>query len=141
MSNVKKSVDPVSFYLIVKVLLDLCPWRLSGHVIDWFASKNTCVLTNVPGPREASRFLGIPCTSIHASVPQRGSIGVGIAIFSYNGGITVSINADKKLVPNPRQLLRFFEGELAAMARATGHFGSVVLDERESKLGEKESKA
>jgi len=72
--------------------------RLSvGHIAN-------VVATNVPGPRE-TRWLGAHrVQELRPIVPIVDGIGLGLAVFSYDGGLHVGLNADPELVPDLEKL-------------------------------------
>jgi WS/DGAT/MGAT family acyltransferase len=73
-----------------------------GHIANVIA-------TNVPGPRE-TRFLGPHrVTEMHPIVPIIDGIGLGLAVFSYDGWLHVGLNADPDLVPDLEKLCRGIE--------------------------------
>jgi diacylglycerol O-acyltransferase / wax synthase len=53
-------------------------------------------ITNVPGPRETLYTFGAPLREVHPIVPLAAEHAVGIAIFSYDGLVTLGINADAR---------------------------------------------
>ncbi len=53
-------------------------------------------ITNVPGPRETLYAFGAPLREVHPIVPLAAEHAVGIAIFSYDGLVTIGINADAR---------------------------------------------
>jgi len=57
-------------------------------------------ITNVPGPRIPLYSFGVPLREIHPIVPLAAEHAVGIAIFSYNGGVVVGLGADCDSVPD-----------------------------------------
>lgn len=62
------------------------------------------VCTNVPGPR-ATRYLGSArVEALHPVVPITHGLGLGVAVFSYDGQLHVGINADAESVPDPEKL-------------------------------------
>jgi hypothetical protein len=44
-------------------------------------------------------------------VPQNGSIGMGISILSYDGQVFFGVITDRKLVPDPREIIERFRPE------------------------------
>jgi len=69
----------------------------------------SCVCTNVPGPRE-TRFLGEACVeALYPVVPIADGIGLGLAVFSYDGWLHVGLNADAETVPDLDKLARGIE--------------------------------
>jgi GNAT superfamily N-acetyltransferase len=93
-------------------------------------AKSSAVVTNVPGPREPVFLAGARLRRMAFWVPQAGSVGLGISILSYAGDVTVGVAADANLVPDPGQLTRAIEDELAALVRrALPVHGAVDLQE------------
>lgn len=74
----------------------------------------SCIITNVSGPRTQLRIGGIPVVDVrmHAALFQ--SIGVMVAVYSYNGRVDVSVSADKALL-QPETLCEYFEEEIRTL--------------------------
>jgi diacylglycerol O-acyltransferase / wax synthase len=53
-------------------------------------------ITNVPGPQQTLYAFGAPLREVHPIVPLAAEHAVGIAIFSYDGLVTLGINADAR---------------------------------------------
>jgi WS/DGAT/MGAT family acyltransferase len=77
------------------------------------------VVTNVPGPRTPLYLLESRLLEIHPHVPLMGTLGLGIALFSYQSTLSWGFSGDWDLVPDLHQLVlatqRAF-GELRAAA-------------------------
>ncbi len=58
------------------------------------------IATNVPGPREDRYLAGLRVESIYPIVPITDGLGLGLAVFSYAGGIYIGLNADAERVPD-----------------------------------------
>jgi WS/DGAT/MGAT family acyltransferase len=69
-----------------------------------FTAKASLVASNLPGPREALTFAGVPASQLLFWVPQAGSIGIGVSMLSYNGRVQFGVIADKQLIPKPAAL-------------------------------------
>lgn len=85
--------------------------------MDFFSSKATAVMTNVPGPRRTVYFAGTPIAGSLAWVPATGKIGMGVSILSYAGAVTVGLQTATALIPDPETILRAFGEELAELER------------------------
>jgi WS/DGAT/MGAT family acyltransferase len=92
------------------------PLPLEQRLVDVFTPKTTAVVTNVPGPREPVYFAGSQVVGVIGWVPAGGDIGMGVSIFSYDGGVTVGLQVDAGLVPDPDAILDAFREELAVLA-------------------------
>jgi WS/DGAT/MGAT family acyltransferase len=88
--------------------------ELMEAVIDWtasglmafmmrLASRQTSyniVVTNVPGPAQSSHLLGARMTETYPVVPLFSNQALGVALFSYAGGLHWGLNADWDAVPD-----------------------------------------
>jgi diacylglycerol O-acyltransferase len=68
-------------------------------------------------PADPGFLAGTRLARIAFGVPQAGSVGLGVSIFSYDGAITVGVAADAGLVDDPRVLVQGVEAELAELSR------------------------
>jgi WS/DGAT/MGAT family acyltransferase len=64
------------------------------------------IATNVPGPRETRWLGGVRVESLRPIAPIVDGIGLGVAIFSYDGWLEIGINADAASVPDAEKLQR-----------------------------------
>ncbi len=85
--------------------------------IDFFSAKASVVVSNMAGPDEPIRLAGITVKGMLIMAPRSGSVGLGVTIFSYNGGVSIGVNGDAGLVPDTDELLRAFVAELRALRR------------------------
>ena len=116
MEAIKHSPEAVLSYGILEVI-GLTPPQIEQRLLDVFAQKVTAVMTNVPGPREPLYFAGTKLAGVVGWVPAAGSIGMGMSIFSYNGGVTVGFQVDAGLVPDPETIIADYEREVTALQR------------------------
>jgi len=79
------------------------------------------VITNVPGPQLTGYLLGAPLREVYPLVPLYRNQALGIALFSYDGGLFWGLNADWDAVPDLHLLIESlavdFEELRAAAAR------------------------
>lgn len=114
----KRSVEPVTTYGLVHVMLKTLPQSLSRGLIDYFANKCTCVLSNVPGPQKPVYLAGRRLRAMLFWVPQRAQVGIGVSIISYDGFLRVGVIADSDLISEPGKLTAAFETEFAELQNA-----------------------
>jgi diacylglycerol O-acyltransferase len=69
------------------------------------------VLTNVPGPQQPLYLAGGQVKQMMFWVPQNGGIGMGVSILSYNGQVFFGVITDRKLVPEPKEIIKRFSPE------------------------------
>lgn len=117
MDELKASLQPVVAMGALS-LLGYAPNRVQPLAVEFFGSKASGVLTNVPGPREQLYLAGSPLSGSMFWVPQSGRLGVGISILSYNGQVLVGVASDAGLVPDPQRIVSEFETDLAELIRS-----------------------
>jgi hypothetical protein len=117
MDAIKDSAEGFVAYGILE-LIGLAPAAIEKIAIDVFASKGTGVMTNVPGPRQVVTLAGVPLRGTIGWVPTSGELGLGVAIFSYAGDVTIGLCVDRGLVPDVRALLSDVASELDAILAA-----------------------
>ncbi|MBL8057733.1 MAG: wax ester/triacylglycerol synthase family O-acyltransferase [Anaerolineales bacterium] len=117
MDAIKSSPEALVAFRILGAM-GLTPTQVEDLILRFFAAKATAVMTNVPGPRETLYFAGRPIRRMLVWAPHPGQLGLGVSILSYAGQVTVGIDADAGLVPDPAQLVAAFEDEFAALIKA-----------------------
>ena len=94
--------------------------RSPDPVFEWllsqFEDQGTGVVTNVPGPTDSVSIAGCEVEDVMFWVPQANDQGLGVSIFSYDGGVRLGIAGDANLLPDPDRLADAFEAEIAALA-------------------------
>jgi diacylglycerol O-acyltransferase / wax synthase len=78
-------------------------------------------ITNVPGPQMTLYAMGAPMRRVVPLVPIFSGHAVGVAVVSYDGGVTFGLNADRGSVPDLEVLQRGIEESLAELAELDGH--------------------
>jgi WS/DGAT/MGAT family acyltransferase len=73
------------------------------------------VTTNVPGPQQPLYLAGRRMLEAFPFVPLGGSVRVGIAIFSYDGGINFGVTGDRDSAPDIGILCRGIEAGVAEL--------------------------
>ncbi|MCX6397922.1 MAG: wax ester/triacylglycerol synthase family O-acyltransferase [Propionibacteriales bacterium] len=114
MRAIKESAEGLVAYAILE-LVGLAPPAVENLAIDVFASKGTGVMTNVPGPRHAVRLAGTELRGTIGWGPTSGDLGLGVALFSYAGSVTIGLCVDVGLVPDAKTLLSDVVAELEAL--------------------------
>ena len=77
---------------------------LAGRAVTSLGRLANVVATNIPGPRDARRLCGSRLDALYPIIPIADGIGLGLAVFSYNGWLHVGLNADADLVPDLEKL-------------------------------------
>jgi WS/DGAT/MGAT family acyltransferase len=118
MEEIKRSYDAVITLGLLAVVGSL-PEMIETPAVDFFSTKSTTVMTNVPGPREPIYLAGTAVADLQFWVPQSGEIGMGVSILSYNNRVNFGVMADKRLVPVPGDLVTRFGREFEKLVLAT----------------------
>jgi diacylglycerol O-acyltransferase len=108
-----------------QVLTEVAEWSgttllsLSSRMMNYGSPFNS-VITNIPGPRMPLYLLESRLIEIHPHVPILGTLGLGIALFSYDGTLSWGFTADWDLLPDLHDLSRFTEASFCALEQAAG---------------------
>jgi len=76
------------------------------------------IATNVPGPRETRWLARHRVEALYPIVPITDGIGLGLAVFSYDGALQVGLNADAGLVPDLEKLRHGIEAAFERLLRS-----------------------
>ncbi|MEZ4837265.1 MAG: WS/DGAT domain-containing protein, partial [Caldilineaceae bacterium] len=116
MDQIKQTPEALITYQIIAGL-GLFPNDMAGLIKQYFASKASAVLTNVPGPPQKLYFAGARLEKMYFWVPQSGSIGMGLSILSYGGEVTIGVMTDDHLVPDPAGIVAAYGAEFEELRR------------------------
>ncbi len=94
------------------VLLSLGAQAVSGPI--------NSIVTNVPGPQFPLYMLGAKLLAMYPMVPLLPGMGLGIALFSYDGRLCWGFNADYDLVPDLERIPGLVEHAFREFAQAVG---------------------
>jgi diacylglycerol O-acyltransferase len=101
-------------------IMGIPPESITKRGADFFSSKFTGVLSNVPGPRQHLYFTDRKIKNMMFWVPRSGEVALGISIISYAGSVTLGIATDRRVAPDPEKITEYFTrefGELLRLAR------------------------
>lgn len=118
MAELKGSTQPLLTYGLL-ALAGVLNKVAQDAMLSLFSRKTTAVMTNVPGPREKLKFCGATLEQNMAWVPQSGTVGLGVSVLSYGGGVQFGIISDAKLCPDPQKIIDRFEPEFAKLTLLT----------------------
>jgi WS/DGAT/MGAT family acyltransferase len=91
--------------------LGMAPAAVQRMALEFLSRKATVVATNVPGPQMPLYLAGSRLSETMFWVPQSGSIGIGVSILSYNGGVHFGLMCDRKRLPDPDSVIARFRPE------------------------------
>jgi hypothetical protein len=78
------------------------------------------VATNVPGPKQARWLCGARALELRPLVPIADGLGLGLAVFSYDGWLQIGLSADADLVPDLEKLECSLEEAFATLLASAG---------------------
>jgi hypothetical protein len=116
LDSLKRSPEPLFTYGTVRLMLKALPAGVSRGLINYLASKVTCVISNVPGPQRPLYLKGHRLRGMMFWVPQRAEIGVGVSMLSFAGELMIGVICDTAVVEEPRELVECFSEELRRLA-------------------------
>jgi WS/DGAT/MGAT family acyltransferase len=117
MDVLKRSSEALVTYGILNALGMTSP-DVEGLAVQFFGSKATAVMTNVPGPRKEIYLAGCPLTSMMFWVPQSARLGIGLSVLSYAGQVRLGVATDTGLIPDPEAIIMEFQAEMQDILRA-----------------------
>ncbi|NOX62169.1 MAG: wax ester/triacylglycerol synthase family O-acyltransferase [Chloroflexi bacterium] len=138
MDALKNSPEALVAYSILGAM-GLAPSEIETLGVEFFASKATLVLTNVPGPRQKLYFAGERIEKLMFWVPQAGRLGMGVSIISYAGEVLIGVMTDADLVPDPETIAGLIEAEFEQMleearaVEASAYKGPVPITDEEAR--------
>jgi len=107
--------------LAAETLAQIVEWtgpvllQLGARMVHAGGAPFQMVVTNVPGPREPLYLLGVPLLEVHPIVPLLGTLGAGIALFSYRDVLSWGFTADWDLVPDLHDFVLAIEASFAQL--------------------------
>ncbi len=116
MDAIKHSPEGGLSYVILEAV-GLTPHQIEQSLLDVFTQKTSAVLSNTPGPREPVYFAGSKIAAVVPWVPAAGTIGMGIDMMSYYGAVTVSLQVDAGLIPDPETIIADYEREIETLGK------------------------
>ncbi len=118
MNNLKGSLQPLLTFGLLSVA-GLLIKPAQDAMLNLFGRKTTAVMTNVPGPATKLKVCGSTLEQTMFWVPQTGTVGLGVSILSYGGGVQFGVIADTTLCPDPQRIIDQFEPEFARLLTVT----------------------
>lgn len=91
--------------------LGVGPKLVQASAMKVLSKKATAVMSNVPGPQQPLYMGGAKMSELMFWVPQSGSVGMGVSIFSYNGRVHFGLRTDARVVRDPDTIIRRFNVE------------------------------
>jgi WS/DGAT/MGAT family acyltransferase len=117
--DLKNSEQALGVDMIMKAA-EYAPAALMSLGAQASSGPINSIVTNVPGPQFPLYMLGAKLVSMIPQVPLLDGVGLGIALFSYDGTLCWGFNADFELVPDVDEFRRDIERSLERLCKAAG---------------------
>jgi WS/DGAT/MGAT family acyltransferase len=110
MQALKGSSQAMATFGLLSIIGSL-PAAVQEPAIALFSAKASLVASNLRGPQQFLRMAGVPVSQVLFWVPQTGSIGTGVSMFTYGSEVQFGVNADRGLIPDPGRLVALIQTE------------------------------
>jgi WS/DGAT/MGAT family acyltransferase len=107
----------------MEAIEEISDWGLSGLFLQMarlstYTRPFNLVVTNIPGPQTKAFLLGSPLERVYPLVPLFRNQALGIALFSYDGGLFWGLNADWDALPDLHDLVDHLAADFEALCKA-----------------------
>jgi diacylglycerol O-acyltransferase len=127
MQALKASPEAMVTFGLLSVIGAL-PAAVEDPAIAWFSAKASLTASNVRGPDRPLHLAGAPISQLLFFVPQSGSIGTGVSMFSYNDEVQFAVIADRQLIQEPGELVTIIQREFDRLVYLVLLGGGSLLD-------------
>lgn len=104
LANLKNSWEPILTMFYTKVAFSFVPY--SQYLVKFISNKSSIVFSNVPGNKEALRFIGGKLSKkLIFFVPSMMSVGVGISLITHLDTMKLGVITDESCLEDPNELL------------------------------------
>jgi WS/DGAT/MGAT family acyltransferase len=114
MRALKDSPEALVAFQVLRAM-GLAPKPLFDTLVGLFGAKATAVVTNVVGPREPIALMGVRMREAMFWVPSAGRLALGLSVLSYAGTVSVGVQSDAALVPDPVRIVEGFDREVEVL--------------------------
>jgi hypothetical protein len=114
--------------------LGMAPSETQAALVERYTSRESVMVSNVPGPRHTVHIAGAPLKTLLFWIPAFGGVGLGLNIVSYAGQIRMGIATDHGLVPDPERIIAAFHVEFEALQASVAS-----VEDRGKRASESES--
>ena len=117
--DLKSSEQALGVDMIMKAA-EYAPAALMSLGAQSSSGPINSIVTNVPGPQFPLYTLGAKVVAMFPQVPLLDNVGVGIALFSYDGTLHWGFNADWDVLSDLHDLVELTAAEFERLRAGTG---------------------
>ncbi|HYM26795.1 MAG TPA: wax ester/triacylglycerol synthase family O-acyltransferase [Steroidobacteraceae bacterium] len=103
------------------------PASVAEPTTAMFSAKASLVVSNLRGPGEGLHIAGAEITQLLFWVPEAGTIGTGVSILSYRGGVQFGVISDREMIPHPEELVALIDAEFERLVYVVLLGGATLL--------------
>jgi len=135
-TQLKKESNQTGGAELIEEIADLTTKRIVSELYRAAMQLRTynLVITNVPGPPIPLYLLGAQMKAIFPMVPLMRNQNLGIALFSYNGGLHWGFNADWESFPDVHEFVEDLETSFAEYKELAAARAPEILGGQEAPL-------
>jgi len=135
-TQLKKESNQTGGAELIEEIADLTTKRIVSELYRAAMQLRTynLVITNVPGPPITLYLLGAQMKAIFPMVPLMRNQNLGIALFSYNGGLHWGFNADWESFPDVHEFVEDLETSFAEYKELAAARAPEILGGQEAPL-------
>ena len=101
----KHSPEPALIYSTLSIVSNVLKPEQEQTIAALIGKKIDGVISNVPGPRETVYMSGRRVEELIFWIPQTNSLGIGMGLVSYAGGVSLGVSTDATVIPDPEILV------------------------------------
>ena len=117
LSYLKRTPTPLLSHIIAQFVTTYLPSNIATYLFAKSTSNAAFTLSNVRGPSQCIHWNGRPVISMGGFVPLPPGMYVGVAVQSYNGTVSLTLNADKRVIPDADLFMEWILEEYVMLCR------------------------
>lgn len=134
LSKLKNSYEAPALFLISHYGPKLIPTFLYRLFIEFNSLMPTFGFTNVPGPLNQMKMMGMTVENMFFYVPTVSNIGVGFSLMTYNNLVNIGVQADESTGIEPQKFAKLYDEMLEKYICQVRDIGNGVKKENAKKL-------
>mmetsp|Transcript_3184 Transcript_3184/g.4832 ORF Transcript_3184/g.4832 Transcript_3184/m.4832 type:complete len:198 (+) Transcript_3184:178-771(+) len=108
---------PMISWVLAKLCSDFAPDWISKLALRKFNANSVAVVSNIKGFPFGVHWLGRKVSFISAFLPLPPGIPIGVVVQSYDGNISLGINADMRVVPDAEKFADWMLAEFEIISQ------------------------
>lgn len=114
MDEIKSSPEAVVSWAVLTAM-GMAPGAVEELGLQFFQTKTSAVMTNVPGPRQPIYLAGRQLKMLLGWAPASGEMGLSVTINSYAGQVWIGLMSNVNRVPDPATVIAYLHDEFSEL--------------------------